>query len=63
MARNRIIYLLVLLASVIFSAAYHSNLATVLLVTALLYPVAALIYTAISLIFIKAGFEESRSVN
>ncbi len=63
MARNRLIYLLILLASVIFSAAYHSNLATVLLVTVLLYPVAALIYTAISLIFIKAGFAESRSVN
>ena len=45
------------------SAAYHSNLTTVLLISVLLYPVLALALTAFSLIFVSAGFADSRCVN
>ncbi len=55
--------MLTVLVFVILSAAYRSNLTTVLLITVLLYPIAALILTAFSLIFVHAGFAESRSVN
>ncbi len=63
MLKNRLIYVLVILVFVILSAAYHSNLTTVLLIAVLLYPFIALLLTAFSLIFIHAGFSESRIVN
>lgn len=62
MTRNRIFYLLFLLGCVIFSAAYRSRISAVLLIAVIIYPLLALILTAVSLLTVSAGFTENRMV-
>lgn len=62
MTRNRVWYALFFAACLIFSAAYRSRLSAVLLAAAIAYPLLALIFTAISVFTVRAGFGESRGV-
>ncbi|MDE6031881.1 MAG: hypothetical protein K2G32_09705, partial [Oscillospiraceae bacterium] len=61
MRRNRVIYVLVVIACLIFSAAYRSRLSAVLLAAVIGYPVLALLLTAAALLCIKAEFTEERA--
>ncbi len=63
MARNRTVYVIFLLACVIFSAAYRSRISAVLLIAALAYPLVALALTAISLYTLSVRFAEKRAVH
>lgn len=58
MRKNRIIYIVVLVGCLIFSMAYKSRLSAVLLATTAAYPLAALLLTALSLLFVGAEFSE-----
>lgn len=62
MAKNRAIYILALIGAVIFSMLYTSKLSEVLLAILLLYPLTALIFTAVQLFSIKASFPNRRVV-
>lgn len=58
MRKNRIIYIIILVGCLIFSMAYKSRISAVLLATTAAYPLAALLLTALSLLFVKAEFTE-----
>lgn len=62
MARNRTLYVIFVLACVIFSAAYRSRISAVLLIAAALYPLLVLLLSAISLYTLRAEFPEKRVV-
>lgn len=62
MVRNRIIYILLALVCVAFSMIYTAKISAIIMLVVLLYPVVAAIFTAIQLIFVKAGFESDRVV-
>ena len=62
MAKNRVLYCLAVLASLIFSMCYTSTLSAVLLGTVLIYPVLAAVCTFIQLASVQAGFSEKRVV-
>ena len=62
MGKNRFFYVLFVLACVVFSAAYQSRLASVLLVVAVAYPFLAAVFTAVSLFVLKVEFPEKRCV-
>ncbi|MBE6888643.1 MAG: DUF58 domain-containing protein [Ruminococcaceae bacterium] len=62
MAKNRFLYVLFVLACVVFSAAYQSRIASVLLVVAVAYPLLAAVLTAVSLFVLKVEFPEKRGV-
>lgn len=62
MRRNRVIYILTVIACLIFSAVYRSRLSAVLLTAVIGYPLLALLLTAAGLFFIKAEFTEERSI-
>ncbi len=62
MAKNRVLYCLAVLASLIFSMCYTSTLSAVLLGTVLIYPVLAVVCTFIQLASVQAGFSEKRVV-
>lgn len=63
MAKNRIFYLLYLIACILFSALYQSRLSALLLSVAVIYPVAAAVLSLISLYTLRAGFAEARAVH
>ncbi|MDE6727370.1 MAG: DUF58 domain-containing protein [Oscillospiraceae bacterium] len=58
MARNRVIYILTVLACFGFSMAYTGKVSQILLFTVLLYPAAAFVLAVVQLIFAKAEFCE-----
>lgn len=60
MRRNRLIYFVVFAACLVFSICYRSRLTAVLLCAAALYPLLALVFTALSLLFISAGYIQPR---
>lgn len=62
MGKNRFLYVLFVLACVVFSAAYQSRIASVLLVVAVAYPLLAAALTAVSLFTLKVEFPEKRCV-
>lgn len=62
MAKNRFLYILFVVACVIFSAAYQSRLSAVLLILALVYPLLAAIATLVSLFTLRISFGEKRAV-
>lgn len=62
MARNRVLYALLVVACVVFSMAYTSRISAMLLIAVLLYPVMALIFTLILLVSVKAEFGAKRIV-
>lgn len=62
MAKNRIIYTLVVIIAVLFSMAYKSRLSAVILAVFLAYPFAAAVFTAVQLLLIKADFADKRIV-
>lgn len=56
MGRNRLIYIVLVIALIVFSAAYKSQISAVLLVAALCYPVLALVCVLISSRLVEVGF-------
>lgn len=62
MAKNRVIYILALIGAVIFSMLYTSKLSAVLMMILAVYPITALIFTAVQLFSIKAVFPDKRIV-
>lgn len=62
MRRNRVIYILLIIGCLIFSAMYRSRLTAVLLAAVVGYPVLALLLTAAGLFFIRAEFTEERAI-
>lgn len=62
MAGSRVLYILLVILTVIFSMAYKSRLSAILLTVFLAYPFAAVIFAAIQLFLIKAEFADSRIV-
>lgn len=63
MRRNRFLYVVLVLAFLIFSAAYQSRIASVLLIASLCYPILAALFVLISGFFADVGFVESREVH
>lgn len=62
MIRNRILYILLVMACFAFSMIYKSSITAIILVIVLAYPIIAAILTAAELIFVKAEFPEKRLV-
>lgn len=62
MARNRILYILLVVGCVIFSMAYTSRISALLLIAVLLYPVIAAMFAFVLLISVKAEFGAKRIV-
>ena len=62
MARNRTVYILLVLLCIGFSMIYVSRVTAVIMFVVLLYPAAAALLTAIQLIFVKAAFENTHAV-
>lgn len=63
MTKNRIFYLLYLIACLLFSALYQSRISALLLSVAVLYPAVAAVLSLISLYTLRAGFAEKQSVH
>lgn len=62
MARNRVLYILIAVGSVIFSMAYTSKISALLLFAVLLYPVIASVFALTLLLSVKAEFTARRVV-
>ncbi|MGN0687219.1 MAG: DUF58 domain-containing protein [Oscillospiraceae bacterium] len=62
MAKYRLAYAALLVGCLIFAAAYQSRIASVLLAAVCVYPIAALVLTAISVFAIKPEFEAEQYV-
>lgn len=62
MARNRIFYLLTVVAAIAFSMAYTSKISVIILFTVLLYPIPAFILAVTGLVGVKAFFSEQRII-
>lgn len=63
MSKNRIFYLLYLIACILFSALYQSRLSALLLSTAVIYPAVAALIALISLYTLNVGFAENEAVH
>ena len=63
MARFRIGYIVFLLGCLIFSIAYQSRIASIMLTAAIVYPIFAAALTAISLFLLNVEFDEKRAVH
>lgn len=63
MSKNRIFYLLYLIACILFSALYQSRLSALLLSVAVIYPAVAAVIALISLYTLRTGFAETRAVH
>ena len=63
MRRNRILYILMALAFLVFSIAYQSRISSVLLIAAAVYPLLAALAAFIASRTAEAGFIEQREVH
>ena len=63
MRRNRILYILMVLAFLVFSIAYQSRISSVLLIAAAVYPLLAALAAFIASRTAEAGFIEQREVH
>ncbi len=63
MRRNRFLYVLLVLAFLVFSAVYQSRIASVLLIASLCYPLLAALFALIAVLFAKVEFVKSREVH